>query len=150
MKVLVDADACPVKDIIIRICHDVGVKVVMVVSPAHIFQTDVELILVDSGFQAVDIEIFNRVESGDIVVTEDKGLAAIVLSRSASVISSRGRIFQERKIDRMLEERHLAAKGRRAGLKTKGPRAITRTDKQQFETNFTQLIRKASKNATHS
>jgi len=144
MKVLVDADACPVKDIIIRICRDFGVKVVMVVSPAHIFQTEVELILVDSGFQAVDIEIFNRVESGDIVVTEDKGLAAIVLSRRASVMSPRGRIFSEQKIDQMLEERHLAAKRRRAGLKTKGPRALTKADKQRFKTNFTKFISKAS------
>ena len=90
MKILVDADACPVKDVIIRISREFEIEVEMFVSLSNAFQAepDVNVILVDDQFQAVDMEIYNRCEHGDIIVTDDKGLAALILSKDAFAISS--------------------------------------------------------------
>lgn len=152
MEIYVDADACPVKGIILREAHSRGVHVTMVVSMAHDIPSrdGMDVIRVDSAFQAVDIAIVNRVESGDIAVTSDFGLASIVLGKGAKVISPSGRIFSEHNIDSLLEKRHLAARQRRGGERVRGPAARKRGDNEVFRKNLVELIEEGEKRSQKS
>jgi len=147
LKVLVDADACPVVREIIHTCHPMERKVVLVMTIAHHLSSPppgVEVIEVDSAPQAVDMVIINRVEEGDVVVTGDYGLAALVLARGAHAISERGFIFQPHLMDNLLLVRHIGSKERRAGRWTGGPRLLSRTDRLRFVENLQGLLNQAS------
>ena len=142
MEILVDADACPVRDIIYEEARKHGIHVTMVVSMAHNIYTleGMDVVRVDSSFQAVDIAIVNRAASGDIIVTSDFGLASLVLGKGSTAISPSGRIYSERNIDILLEKRHASARQRRGGGKVKGPKARKRDDDEVFRKNLVKLI----------
>ncbi len=142
MKIFVDADACPVREIVYQEARSRGVPVTMVISMAQEVSPaeGMEVIRVDSSFQAVDMAIINSAETGDIVVTSDFGLASIILGKGAKGISPSGRIFSERSIDTLLEKRHTAARQRRGGGRIKGPRARKRGDDESFRRNLVKLI----------
>ncbi|MCC7202609.1 MAG: YaiI/YqxD family protein [Nitrospirae bacterium] len=142
MQIYVDADACPVRDIIHEEALRRGVRVTMVVSMAHNIneREGMSVLRVDSSFQAVDIAIINRASSGDIVVTSDYGLASLVLGNGVHAISPSGRVYTERTIDSLLEKRHQSARQRRGGGRVKGPRARHRDDDDRFRENFIELI----------
>ncbi|HWP48714.1 MAG TPA: YaiI/YqxD family protein [Candidatus Limnocylindrales bacterium] len=142
MKILVDADACPVKDIILDLAKQRNLKVIWVVSLNHYSRREdpVQVVVVDALPQAVDIALINRVEPMDIVVTQDYGLAALVLGKKGKAISPAGYIFTERTMDSLLEKRHLRATARRAGFKIKGPRKRDLKDDQRFRRNLINLL----------
>lgn len=144
MKIYVDADACPVKEVIYNEARNRSIPVIMVVSMAHnIYPMEgMDVIRVDSSFQAVDMAIVNAAVSGDIVVTSDFGLASIVLGKGARAISPSGRVFSERNIDTLLEKRHSAARQRRGGGRVKGPRARKKVNDDFFRNNLIRLIEK--------
>lgn len=142
-KILVDADSCPVKDIIVRVAEDTATPVVMVASISHQigFQSSgIKVIAVDNIPQAADIAVLNNVTAGDVVVTGDYGLASLVISKQAMSLSPRGFIFTNRNIDRLLLQRHVDAKIRRSGGRTKGPKALSMEDKKKFETSLRKLL----------
>lgn len=113
MKILVDADACPVRSIIITIAKHHNLKVLMFIDTSHILNDEYcEIITVDQGKDSVDIALINRVDAGDIVVTQDYGLASIVLSKNASVINENGLIYTNDNINSLLFQRHLSQKSR--------------------------------------
>ena len=143
MKIIVDADACPVKEIVIAVAKEHQLEVLMVCSLAHNIeeQTGVRVIQVDQEPQAADIAIFNQTQQSDIVVTQDYGLAAIALGKGASAISPRGNIYTDERMDGMLTRRHIEQKYRRAGGRTKGPKPHSEKDDVRFETNLKHLIR---------
>jgi hypothetical protein len=147
-KVVVDADACP------RVCLQVLQKhkkawkyrLLTVASvDHHIDNTD--HIIVGKGSDAADLAVMNHATRGDIVVTQDWGLAALVLGKGAFAVSPSGRIYSEKNIDFLLEERCLKAKHRRAGGRTKGPSARTNEDDHRFEDSFLKLVERASNHA---
>ena len=142
MKILVDGDSCPVKEAIVAIASRRKIDVVFVVSTSGYFDRGwkVQTILVDSLPQAADIAIINRVEAGDVVVTQDYGLASIVLGKHGKAITPRGRIFRERSIDSMLERRHLHHEARKAGIRVKGPKKRSAQDESRFRENFLRLL----------
>jgi len=144
MKIFVDADACPVKEVIIEIARKKDIKVVFVVSTAGYFERgwNVEKVLVDSFPQAVDIAIINRVEAGDIVVTQDYGLASLVIGKQGKAISPRGYVFHEENIDRLLQQRHIRYEARKAGIRTRGPKKRSNKDELRFYNNFARLLEK--------
>jgi uncharacterized protein YaiI (UPF0178 family) len=147
MRVFVDSDACPVKEDIVVIARKKGIEVIFVVSMAGYFDRDwdVKKIVVDSLPQAVDIAIVNRVESGDIVVTQDYGLALLILGKRAKAISPRGYLFTDTNIDRLLHTRTIHAKARKAGIRVKGPQKRSEKDKIRFCRNFTRLLEECQK-----
>ena len=147
MKIIVDADACPVKDIIVNIAKEYQVDVIMVCSYAHFLeeQEGVQIVQVDQEPQAADIAIINRTNKSDIVVTQDYGLAAIVLGKGAYAISPRGMIYAEEKMDGMLAQRHIQQKFRKAGGRTKGPKPHSDKDDIHFEQNLRKLLNPANK-----
>jgi len=141
-KILVDADACPVKDIIIDLATSHGIEVIFIASFAHYGQAlrGLHWVYVDSAPQAVDMAISNRVQAGDIVITQDYGLASIVLGKQGRAISPRGKIFTQDNMDLLLEQRHLEARLRKGGGRTKGPSPMSRADRKRFADNLQKLI----------
>jgi len=142
LKILVDADACPVKDLIISEGRRYNIPVEMVASINHLISggPGVTVITTDAGPDAVDYILANRVECGDIVVTQDFGLAALVLGKKGRPLSPRGLIFTEDNINGLLMQRYLSAKVRRGGGKTKGPPAFTQEDRDSFLVSLRKLI----------
>lgn len=116
--------------------------VVSLSSHFDLFNEAVEIITVDDGFQRVDMVIVNKVKPGDIVVTGDYGLAALVLGKGCYAISPRGRIFTVDKIDNLLMIRHLNTKILKGGGRIKGPPKIKRACKKKFEHNLIKLIKR--------
>lgn len=143
-KVVVDADACP------RACLQILQKhkrrwkyrLLTVASVDHRIDNP-DHIIVGKGADAADLAVMNNTAKGDIVVTQDWGLAALILGKGASAISPSGRIYTEQNIDFLLEERHLKARYRRAGGRTKGPSARTNKDDQKFERSFLTLLERS-------
>ncbi len=143
MKLLVDADACPKS--VLRICTRVAEKydllVITVASFNHRIDSD-HHVIVGADPQETDFKIINSAEPGDVVVTQDWGLAAIVLGKGARPLSPVGREFRSDKMEFLLEERDVKAKFRRRGGRTKGPRKRTSEDDQRFEASLERIISK--------
>jgi uncharacterized protein len=134
MRILVDADSCPVKEIIVDVAQKFGIPVIMFIDTSHIIDDGCsEVIVVDRGKDSVDIALINRATKGDIVITGDYGVAALALAKDAVPVSHQGHIFNAGNIDRHLFERYLGQKIRRSGGRTTNPKARRRDDDRSFE-----------------
>lgn len=134
MKILVDADACPVKEIILSVSKDLGIEVIMFVDTAHILNLDgCQVVTVDKGKDSVDMKLGENIKNGDIVVSQDYGVAALALLKKAKALNQNGLIFTQDNIDRLLFERYLSQKARRSGKKTSNPPKRTSEDNIKFE-----------------
>ncbi|MDD4112575.1 MAG: YaiI/YqxD family protein [Herbinix sp.] len=147
MKILVDADACPVKTIIEEVAKENNIPVYMFVDTSHILSSDYsEIIVVSKAPDAVDFALFNHTKKGDIVVTQDYGVAAMALGKGAYAIHHNGREYLNDGIDQMLMERHIAKRVRMAGGRVKG-NAKKRSGEEDdgFRRDFYKLCNKAIK-----
>ncbi|MBD2844439.1 YaiI/YqxD family protein [Paenibacillus sp. IB182496] len=140
--IIVDADACPVKREIIDTARQYDCSVLLVASYDHRMEAEpaVAVVQVDRRSQSVDLYIFNRVRTGDIVVTQDFGLASVVLAKGAIVLSNRGQRYEQSSIDFLMERRHEQARLRRQGKRSKGPRAMTAEDRRRFQQKLTKVL----------
>lgn len=148
MKIYVDADASPVQEEVIEIASKFNLQVVMVKSFSH-FSHDkhashVEIIYVDKGADVADFEIIKRAKSGDIVITQDYGLASLCLGKGCFVLHHKGFQYTNKNIDRLLSSRHASAAARRGGQRTKGPKPYTNEDREKFKRLLFQLIKETS------
>lgn len=135
MKVLVDADGCPVVDIAVALCRQNGCRCILLCDTAHTINRDgAETLVFDKGADSVDFALVNRVESGDIVITQDYGLASMCLARGARVVHQDGWEYTEYNIQALLFQRHESSKYRRGGGRVKGPRKRTAQQDRDFET----------------
>lgn len=140
-NILVDADGCPVVNLTIQIAQQFNLPVFLYCDTAHNMQRDgAETIMVSKGADAVDFVLVNKVNKGDIVVTQDYGLAAMVLAKQGLVIDQNGRAYTNENIDQLLFSRHMAQKVRQAGGRMKGPKKRTQEDNEKFEQGFKTLI----------
>ncbi|MDD6739305.1 MAG: DUF188 domain-containing protein [Coriobacteriaceae bacterium] len=98
---------------------------------------------VATGADSADFAIVEQLEPGDVVVTQDIGLAAMALGRSAAAIGVRGRVYSLATIDAQLMVRHEEKKVRRQGGRTQGPSAFTAEDRERFKANLSRLIRES-------
>lgn len=141
MKILVDADACP--KAVLQICMRLGRKhnipVWTVASFNHHIESDHHFVVGD-GFQEADVKIMNLTEAGDVVVTGDWGLAAVVLGKEATCLNPTGREFRPEKMGFLLEEREVRAKIRRGGGRTKGPKKRATADDERFELRLEEIL----------
>lgn len=141
MKIIIDGDACPGISIIEKIAKKYEIPIIIYCDIHHFIQSDYsEVKVVDSGFQSVDMYVANQTKQGDIVVSQDYGVAAMCLSKKAKVINPKGFIYDEKNIDRLLEERHISQKIRRGGGKTSNPKKRTEEDDLRLERNLAKLI----------
>ena len=147
MKIFVDADACPVVDIVEDIATKYNIPVTFLCDTNHVLTSDYsEVIVVGAGADAVDYKLISICHRGDIVVTQDYGVAAMALGKGAYAIHQSGKWYTDENIDQMLMERHLNKKARRASSRNhiKGPRKRTEEDDQRFAESFEKLLRKAN------
>ncbi|MBP1156320.1 MULTISPECIES: YaiI/YqxD family protein [unclassified Paenibacillus] len=147
-KIVVDADACPVKQEIVHTATKFRVGVLMVASFDHRLQPaeGVEIVQVDRSDQSVDLYIANRISAGDILITQDFGLAVLGLGKKAIAMSNRGQMYSDRTIGFLLERRHEQAKLRRGGKHSKGPKAFTDEDRQEFLQTLTKVLSRMQEN----
>lgn len=146
MKIYVDADACPVVRIVEQAARQKGISVTLLCDTNHVLRSEYsEVKIIGAGADAVDFALINLCRKGDIVVTQDYGVAAMALGRGAYAIHQSGKWYTDKNIDQMLMERHLNKKARRASGKNhlKGPRKRTPEDDVLFRQSFEQLIRLA-------
>src|SRR5690625_1351629 len=144
MIIYVDADACPVQNETIEVADLFSLEVVLVKSYSHYSHDQladhVRTIYVDPGNDMADFEIVKLAQQQDIIITHDYGLAAICLGKKCTVIHPKGFRYTNKNIDRLLQTRHDHALMRRAGQRTRGPRAFTTEDKQKFTRTLTTSI----------
>lgn len=141
MRIIVDADACPGRQIIEDLGKEYGLEVIMYCDINHALFSDYSSIrYMDSGFQSVDMAIANEARVNDIVVTQDFGVAAMVLGKKAHAIGPKGFVYTNENIDKLLFERHIAQKVRRSGGKTSNPKKRTREDDERLHKNLEKLI----------
>jgi uncharacterized protein YaiI (UPF0178 family) len=145
MKILVDADACPVKDEVYRVARRHGLPVLVVANAPMRVPPDgsVALEVVGGRFDAADDHIVERAEPGDVVVTNDVPLAARCLARSAEVVSPSGRRFTEDSIGDDVATRDLLAHLRGGGAITGGPPPFGPKDRSRFLDQLEATIRAA-------
>ena len=146
MKILVDADACPVVWLVEKIGKKYGVPVVLLCDTNHVLHSDYsEVKIIGAGADAVDFARVGMCAKGDVVVSQDYGVAAMILGKGAYGIHQSGKWYTNENIDMMLMERHINKKARRANGKhhLKGPAKRTEEDDRRFEESFEKLVRKA-------
>lgn len=141
MRLLIDADGCPVVDIAIRLCKQYGISCMLLCDTAHEFYRDgAETLVFDKGADSVDFAIVSRVSPGDIVITQDYGLASMCLARSARILHQDGWEYTRENIDALLLARHESRKLRAAGGRTKGPKKRTAAQNAAFEAALQKLL----------
>lgn len=141
--ILVDADACPVIKEIERIAKKYNLPCTLLCDTNHVLSSDYsEVKVIGAGADAVDFALIGMCKKGDIVVTQDYGVAAMALGKGALGIHQSGEIYTNENIDTLLMERHLAKKARRAKSRNhlKGPAKRTEEDNKRFEEAFERLI----------
>ncbi|WP_165226790.1 YaiI/YqxD family protein [Aquisphaera insulae] len=134
MRILVDADACPVKEEIYRVARRHSARV-FVVSNAPMFvpkEDLIELVVVRGGFDAADDWIADRAGDTDVVITSDIPLAERCLKVSARVLGPTGRVFTEDAIGDAMATRALHDMLRQSGEFGGGPKPFTKTDRSKF------------------
>lgn len=141
MQIFIDADGCPVVDLTIKIAKRYSVECTILCDTSHEFHKDgAETVTVEKGADSVDFKIVNLVKAGDIVVTQDYGLAAMCLARNAVPVSQNGLIFNDKNIEQLLFTRYVSKKIRNAGGRLKGPSKRTPEQDKAFEAALTKLI----------
>src|SRR5699024_5105821 len=100
----------------------------------------VDTVYVDHGADAADLEIMRRAQKGDLVVTQDYGLASLLLGKGCIIIHQKGFLYSDKNIERLLATRHASAMARRAGQRTKGPKAFTNEDREKFRQKLEKVI----------
>lgn len=142
MRILIDADGCPVVDLTVRLAKKYGIECTILCDTSHEFNRDgAKTVVVEKGSDSVDFKIVNLVGEGDIVVTQDYGLAAMCLARKAIPVSQNGLVYTDKNIDQLLFTRYVSKKIRNAGGRMKGPSKRTPEQDKAFEAALERLIK---------
>ena len=141
MRILIDADGCPVVDIAVRLAKKHNIECLILCDTSHVFEKDgASTLTFSKGADSVDFALVNLLRMGDIVITQDYGLAAMCLARSAIVISQDGMEYTSDNIDALLLARHTAKKIRNSGGRLKGPSKRTSAQDSAFEKKLESLF----------
>lgn len=145
MKIIIDSDASPVKELVIQEAQKFHLPVTLVASFAHYSTKQqpphVETIYVDSANEAADYRIMQLIQKEDILITQDYGLASLALGKGATVLHHMGFRYDENNIERLLESRYLSAQIRKSGKRTKGPKRYTNEDAETFRKLLNEIIK---------
>lgn len=141
MRVLIDADACPVVDIAVKLCKQFHIPCLLLCDTAHILHKDgAETLIFDKGADSVDFALANRAMPGDLVITQDYGVASMCLAKGARILHQDGWEYTIYNISGLMEQRHAAKKHRMAGGRTKGPAKRTRQQDEAFASTLQQIL----------
>ena len=141
-KIIVDGDACPFKNDIMNLADKYEKELYIVFSTSHIsnYPDQVKTVMVDNQKEAADLAVVNLAKAEDIVITQDYGLAAMVLAKKARVLVNRGLVADGQNIDQLLAFRHISAKNRKNRVRMKGPSKLTEEDRKNFLTQLQKMI----------
>ena len=143
MHIYVDADACPVIRIVENIARKYNIETTLICDTNHVLTSDYsDVVTVSAGADAVDFKLVNLCTRDDIVVTQDYGVAAMVLSKGAYAIHQSGKWYTNDNIDRMLMQRHITKCAKRASSKNhiNGPKKRSNEDNIHFAESFEKLV----------
>lgn len=141
MKILIDADGCPVVKQATQIAKENNIEVVIFCDTSHIINSDyAQIITVSKGADSVDFALVNEVKSDDIVVTQDYGLAAMVLSKGGKAITQNGMIISDSNLELLLTSRYESKKARMSGAHLKGPKKRTVQNDEEFIKSFKSML----------
>ena len=147
VEIYVDADACPVKDEVVRIATRHDLKTYMVsdggIRPSQ--SALVELVIVDQGPDAADDWIADHIQKTDICITNDIPLAARCLERGALAIKPNGEPFTDNGIGMELANRELMQGLRESGEITGGPRPFRKSDRSAFLNHLETTVQTAKR-----
>lgn len=137
MKLIIDADASPVKKEVIQLAEKYHFQVVLVSSISHytneIYPNFVETVYVEKGADMVDFKIVQLAKKDDIIITQDYGLASLLLPKGCHVFHHKGYEYTNDNIEMLLQNRHFSALQRQSGHRTKGPKPFTEGDQKRFK-----------------
>lgn len=141
MKILIDADGCPVVNIAVQMAKENCIDCFILCDTSHVFEKiGANTLTFSKGADSVDFALVNRVLAGDIVITQDYGLAAMCLSKNAIVINQDGMEYSAHNIDALLLSRHTARKIRNSGGRLKGPQKRSAAQDESFKAKLASLI----------
>ena len=141
-RLFVDADSCPVVLESINVCESLGGEICLISNFCHEYLADegINVVTVDKSPEATDLAIVNRSNPGDIAVTQDLGLACMLLGKKVKVISPRGKIYAECDMNQLMEFRHILKKKKRKSKTGPKLKPFTKTDRNRFLRNLKKLI----------
>ena len=141
MNIYIDADACPVVNLALRIAKQYNISCTVLCDTAHQISCEgARTIIVSKGRDSVDFQLVNLIQKGDIAITQDYGLAAMCLAKGAYALHQNGILYTNENIDAMLHSRYLSNKIRAAGGRTKGPHARTSAEDTAFAKSLNKLL----------
>jgi len=144
MRFVIDGDGSPVKNEVIELGERFHIPVVIVTSIDHytnkIYPDFIEFIYVDKGSDSADYRIVKEVQEGDVIITQDYGLASLLLTKPVRVFHHSAQEYTLQTIDTLLNQRYIGSQMRKAGKKTKGPKAFTQKDKEKFINKMLEII----------
>jgi uncharacterized protein len=142
-EIFIDADACPVVRQTEAVAKKYRIPVTLLCDTNHVLWSDYSRIkVIGAGADAVDLALINLCRAGDIVITQDYGVAAMALGKHAIALHQSGMQYTDANIDRLLQERYMAKKARRASGKShlRGPKKRTEEDNLKFLQTLEQII----------
>lgn len=149
MKIFIDGDGCPVKRETTAVAEKFKIPVTLVTTHDHYSEKNdnksIETIYIEKGTDAVDFAIVKLAQSGDIVITQDYGLAALLVNKNIRVLHQTGYEINHINIDRLLEQRHFNQQIRKSGGKCKGPKKFNVKNRQDFVYLLQSILNEASK-----
>ncbi|MEG0614531.1 MAG: YaiI/YqxD family protein [Oscillospiraceae bacterium] len=141
MEIFVDADACPVKKIIVELAKKYGISVTMLIDTSHVLDDGYsKIITVEQGRDSVDFKLIGLIKKGDVVVSQDYGVAAMALGKQAFALNQNGLIYTDENIERLLFERHIGQEQRRNGRHCESIPKRKKADDDAFRTAFEGII----------
>lgn len=135
MRIIIDGDACPqrVKEICEEAAKEFGIELIIVVDIDHYIVSDYQVVVVEQGRDSVDYKIVQIFKEGDILITQDYGLASLVLGKASAIIHTAGFFINRNNIDSLLQSRYISERVRKQGGKTKGPSKRTKEQDENFK-----------------
>ncbi|MDR0922111.1 MAG: YaiI/YqxD family protein [Lactobacillales bacterium] len=144
MRIFIDGDGSPVKEDVYQIAKEYGVKVVLVTSFDHYSEKElvgeVERVYVDRGADSADFKIMQLIQAGDILVTQDYGLASLVLPKQARVLHQLGFEYTSNNIDELLTQRYFGQISRKSGKHSKAPKPFTKENHLAFREKLKSVL----------
>ena len=141
MNILIDADGCPVVDLTLQIAKQFGVPVIILRDTSHQIEREgAQTMVFDKGIDSVDFALVNRVKPGDVVVTQDYGLASMCLAKCARVLNQNGLRYTADNMDTLLLRRYENKKLLRAGKHPKGSAKRSKAQDEAFVATLTNIF----------
>ena len=141
MNILIDADGCPVVDLTLQIAKQFGISVIILCDTSHQIEREgAQTLVFDKGSDSVDFALVNRVKPGDVVVTQDYGLASMCLARCARVLNQNGLEYTADNMDALMLRRYENKKLLRAGKHPKGSAKRSKAQDEAFVATLTNIL----------